>query len=85
MRTRVDERLVAEAERFAFRFACDECVHFDADGARCSLGYPAAPRRDALARAAAVFASRSGDVGGDAAGAVAAESGVELCKSFELA
>jgi hypothetical protein len=53
VKTRVDGRLVAEAERFAFRFACDECVHFDAEGVRCSLEYPAAPRRDAIVVAAA--------------------------------
>ena len=29
-------------------FACDDCAHFDAAATRCSLGYPAAPRRDAL-------------------------------------
>ena len=51
MRTQVDDRLRREAARFSLRFACDDCAHFDADvdgGGRCSLGYPAAPRRDAL-------------------------------------
>lgn len=48
MRTPVDARLREEARRFAFRFACDDCAHFDARAARCSLGYPAAPRRGAL-------------------------------------
>jgi hypothetical protein len=48
VKTAVDARLREEAARFAFRFACEECAHFDADAARCSLGYPAAPRRDAL-------------------------------------
>jgi hypothetical protein len=48
MKTIVDGRLRDEAARFAFRFACDDCAHFDADRARCSLAYPAAPRRDAL-------------------------------------
>ena len=51
MRTLVDVRLRDEAERFAFRFACDDCAHFDEARARCSLGYPSAPRRDALAGA----------------------------------
>ncbi|HEY8088022.1 MAG TPA: hypothetical protein VIF09_09255 [Polyangiaceae bacterium] len=51
MRTRVDDRLRDEARRFALRFACDDCAHFDPARARCSLGYPAAPRRDALTRA----------------------------------
>jgi hypothetical protein len=48
MKTRVDERLRVEAQRFAFRFACDDCVHFAAAAARCSLDYPPSPRRDAL-------------------------------------
>jgi hypothetical protein len=48
MRTRVDDRLREEAARFSFRFACDDCAHFDPGAARCSLGYPAEPRRDAL-------------------------------------
>jgi hypothetical protein len=53
MKTPVDDRLRDEAQRYAFRFACDDCVHFDAATSRCSLGYPSAPRRDALdARAA---------------------------------
>jgi hypothetical protein len=49
VKTRVDDRLRAEAEAFAFRFACDDCAHFDPDAARCSFEYPAAPRRSALA------------------------------------
>jgi hypothetical protein len=48
MRTVVDDRLREEAARFQLRFACDDCAHFDDARARCSLGYPAAPRRDAL-------------------------------------
>jgi hypothetical protein len=48
VRTRVDDRLRDEAARFAFRFACEDCVHFDERRAHCSLGYPAAPRRRAL-------------------------------------
>jgi hypothetical protein len=51
VRTRVDPCLRDEAARFAFRFACDDCAHFDEARARCSLGYPAAPRRGALADA----------------------------------
>jgi hypothetical protein len=50
VRTRVDLRLCSEAEAFAFRFACDDCVHFDPDRVRCSLSFVAAPRRDALTR-----------------------------------
>jgi hypothetical protein len=48
VKTCVDDRLEREAARFAFRFACDDCVHFDAAANRCSLGYPPAPRREAL-------------------------------------
>jgi hypothetical protein len=48
VRTLVDARLRTEAARYSFRFSCDDCAHFDEAGARCSLSYPAAPRRDAL-------------------------------------
>jgi hypothetical protein len=48
VKTLVDARLRAEASRFAFRFACDDCAHFDLPRERCSLTYPAAPRREAL-------------------------------------
>ena len=49
VKTRVDALLRAQAAAFAFRFACEDCVHFDPAGERCSLGYPAVPRRVALA------------------------------------
>jgi hypothetical protein len=49
VKTPVGERLRAEAVRFSFRFACDDCAHFDEQAARCSLSYPAAPRQGALA------------------------------------
>ena len=48
MKTLVDERLRSQALRFDFRFACEDCGHFDDALAGCSLGYVAAPRRDAL-------------------------------------
>jgi hypothetical protein len=48
MKTLVDERLRREAHRFGLRFACEDCTHFDVTGDRCSLGYPATPRRAAL-------------------------------------
>lgn len=48
MKTAVDARLRLEAARFALRFACDDCAHFDRERARCAHGYPPAPRRDAL-------------------------------------
>ena len=37
-----------EAAHFAFRYACDDCVHFAERTEACSLGYPGAPRRGAL-------------------------------------
>ena len=48
MRSSVDARLRDEAARFVFRFACEHCANFDEGRERCSLGYPAAPRREAL-------------------------------------
>jgi hypothetical protein len=48
LKTLIDARFRLEAERHEFRFACDDCAHFDRESAACSLGYPAAPRRDAL-------------------------------------
>jgi len=48
VRTLVDVRLRQEAARFCFRFACEDCAHFESRGEECSLGYPAAPRRVAL-------------------------------------
>jgi hypothetical protein len=50
VKTPVDGRLREEAEKFAFRFACDDCAHFASTTARCSLSFDAAPRRDALHR-----------------------------------
>jgi hypothetical protein len=50
MRTRVDMRLRREAEHFAFRFACEDCSHFDPGLVRCTLAYAAAPRLAALAQ-----------------------------------
>lgn len=46
MKTHVDQRLVAEIDRFALRYACESCCYFafDPDDAvssrRCALGYP---------------------------------------------
>ncbi len=55
MRTKVDARLRDEAARFALRFACDSCAHFDARSSACVHGYPAAPRADALDASEIVF------------------------------
>jgi hypothetical protein len=48
MKTRVDSLLRDEATRFALRFACEHCAHFDDARQGCSHGYPASPRKDAL-------------------------------------
>jgi hypothetical protein len=73
MKTRVDALLRAQAAAFSFRFACEDCAHFNATAERCSLAYPAAPRRAALDATAAT----------DAGGADGAPTLV-LCKTFEL-
>ena len=42
----VDERLRDEARRFHLRFACPDCVSFDEEQTRCSLGFPPEPHLD---------------------------------------
>jgi len=39
----VDDRLRDEARRYTLRFACPDCVSFDDEGRRCSLGFPPEP------------------------------------------
>lgn len=75
MRTRVDARLREEATRFALRFACEDCAHFDLGSERCSLEYPASPRREAL------LATPARD---EATPARDETAELELCKEFEL-
>lgn len=72
MKTRLDAELTADADRFAFRFACDDCAHFAErrrlDGVsegRCGNGWPIGLRRSALNEPS--------------------ESGIWFCKEFELA
>jgi hypothetical protein len=48
MRTRVDPQLRREAETFSFRFACEDCAHFERTEGTCSLSFDASPRRAAL-------------------------------------
>ncbi len=43
MITRVDPLLVAQVERFALRFTCESCAHFDGDRQACANGYPTDP------------------------------------------
>ncbi|WP_394827037.1 hypothetical protein [Pendulispora albinea] len=71
MKTRVEPRLLEEAQRFAFRFACEDCVHF-LDSHQCAHGYPPAPRRSALTGA------------GEGATPIAPEAEITFCKEFEL-
>jgi hypothetical protein len=56
MRSKVDLRLLREASTFAFRFACEDCVHRSgAPETACTLEYPAEPRRTALGDDSVVF------------------------------
>ena len=49
MKTPIDPRLAGEASRFALRFACDDCVQFDAERTpTCAHGWPIRLRRSAL-------------------------------------
>ncbi len=49
MKTQVDARLLGEAARYALRFACEDCVQFDAERApSCAHGWPIRLRRSAL-------------------------------------
>jgi hypothetical protein len=55
VKTVVDDRLLEEAERFALRFACEDCAHFDGGGERCLHAFPTAPHRRALLRPGSVL------------------------------
>jgi hypothetical protein len=44
--TRVDEQLRREAERFALRFGCESCAHFEPGARTCANGYPNAAHVD---------------------------------------
>lgn len=46
MKTRVDDRLRLEAQRFEFRFACESCAYFAPDKRACSEGYPSRDHLD---------------------------------------
>jgi hypothetical protein len=45
MRSEVDETLRQQSERYAFRFTCEHCVHFDEARLSCAFGYPTEPHR----------------------------------------
>ena len=46
MRTLIDPQLRDEARRFAFRFTCQDCVHFAAERRACANGYPTVAHLD---------------------------------------
>jgi hypothetical protein len=55
VKTRVTLALRDEARRFALRYACADCAHFDADGdprdpqkGACGEGWPDRVERDAI-------------------------------------
>jgi hypothetical protein len=48
VKTPIDVRLREEAARYAFRFACEDCIHFNPQRERCSLAFPPSPRRGVL-------------------------------------
>jgi hypothetical protein len=94
LKTPVDSRLTAEAARFALRFACEDCVHFDPDrNPTCGHGWPIRLRRSALEPQDAGGAVDGG--AGDAGQAPQARAAsldpkgrarepVAFCKEFEL-
>ena len=45
MKFSVDERFLEQAARYNLKLWCEECVHFDAEQAVCSEGYPSGPHR----------------------------------------
>jgi hypothetical protein len=48
VKTPVDARLVADAARFSFRFACDDCAHFAPEADACGNAWPVRLRRSAI-------------------------------------
>ncbi|MCA9633743.1 MAG: hypothetical protein KC766_39095 [Myxococcales bacterium] len=46
MRTRVDQRLIEDCERYAFRFTCESCCYFAEGNEGCALGYPNQEHRE---------------------------------------
>jgi hypothetical protein len=44
----IDALLLREAREFALRFACTDCVNFDAEGSRCVHGYTERPSKSDL-------------------------------------
>lgn len=42
MRVAADEQFLHEVERFALRFTCESCLHFDCATGGCGNGWPTA-------------------------------------------
>lgn len=45
MHVSIGSRFQEERERFAFQFACEDCVYFDAARPGCAHAYPTEPHR----------------------------------------
>lgn len=48
MKSRIDDRLRRETERFCFVFTCERCAHFEPDSGTCVNGYPNVGHRRGL-------------------------------------
>ena len=42
---KLDRVQAADLLAYDFRFACEDCSHFDSEGESCTIGYPSAPHR----------------------------------------
>jgi hypothetical protein len=72
MRVPLGPRFQEERRRFAFRFACEDCVYFDQATPRCAHDYPTQPHR------MAAFVDASNEVG------ESEKSPAMFCKEFEI-
>jgi hypothetical protein len=52
VKQRCTKRFEAERQRFALRFTCEHCSHFQAERERCAHGYPTDAHRSARYEAA---------------------------------
>ncbi len=50
MQTRVTPQLMSEARRWALRWACEHCAHFDRAASVCGNGWPTDEHRAELLR-----------------------------------
>jgi hypothetical protein len=75
VRTRIDDRLRAEASRFSLRFACPDCAWHDQERGACALGFP----NEEHARADLGIGSPPGEEQGPEE-----RTEVVFCKTFEL-